>query len=438
MIHKGHLSNYLFLLILFCLMLPFIQKNTHMIEEPPLQGSINKPPVPVFTIPAWFNGDYQKAKEKQVNEMFGFRSFCIRLNNQIAYTFFNKAQANGVIIGKENYLFEENYIKSYYGTDFSGEKFIRTRMEKLKFIQDTLSKLNKKLIIVVAAGKGFYYPEYFPDRFKTNRTRTNVEAYTEYARKYNISYIDFNQYFVSQKQKYKHLLYPKHGIHWSQYGADLAADSIIRYIEKMKGIDMPNYYWDDSETKHVKEEGGDYDIAGGMNLMFRLPSELMAYPQINMESDAGKVKPSALVISDSFFWSMMNIGIFNGFSNSHFWFYNKQVYPGEGSPLCLSMEHEMNNHEVFIIMATPATMNSFGWGFIERAYGFYTNDPNEEASMVFNRRVAQFREFIKSEEIWLKGAQERAYNDNISLDSSITRDATYQIEKQIEVENKAR
>jgi hypothetical protein len=35
------------------------------------------------------------------------------MNNQLAFSLFNKAKANGAVVGKENYLYEENYIKAY-------------------------------------------------------------------------------------------------------------------------------------------------------------------------------------------------------------------------------------------------------------------------------------------------------------------------------------
>ncbi|MBC7488009.1 MAG: hypothetical protein H7282_14805 [Cytophagaceae bacterium] len=425
MINNTDLPKYLFLFVLCCLVLPCIQGVTHLMKEKALKGDIILIAAPEFTKQGWLEGDYQTVKEKQINEAFGFRSYCIRLNNQIAFTFFNKAQANGVIIGKDNYLYEENYIKAYYGTDFIGEENVRTRMEKLKFVNDTLAKLNKTIIMVVAAGKGFYYPEYIPDSYATKRTRTNVEAYTEYAKKFGIHCIDFNRYFVEQKPIYKHLLYPKNSIHWSVLGAEIAADSLIRYIETVRGIDMPNLHWKETETQYKREEDADHDIEDGMNLMFRLSSEPMAYPKVYFESDSAKTKPSALVIGDSFYWTMINNDVPNVFTNPHYWYYNKQIYPGNGSTDLVNIKDELDRHDVIVIMATPATMPTYGWGFIENAYAFYTN--GDVDSNKFGKRVDDFKAFIKSNPVWLHDAQKRARENGISLDSSITLDAIYQV-----------
>ncbi|MBI4645358.1 MAG: hypothetical protein HY738_01900 [Bacteroidia bacterium] len=71
-----------------------------MIELKPLKGDISLTEDTIFSLRGWFSGKYQEKKEKYLNESFGFRSTMVRLNNQIAFSFFNKAKANGVIIGR--------------------------------------------------------------------------------------------------------------------------------------------------------------------------------------------------------------------------------------------------------------------------------------------------------------------------------------------------
>jgi len=370
----------LLLLILGLLIAPIFQSKFDIIKLRPLKGAIKQAVKKDFTINKWFSGKYQEQEEKYLNKTFGFRSFFIRVNNQIAYSLFNKAKANGVIFGKKNYLFEENYIKAYYGTDYIGYDSIKHRMQRLKYIQDTLAKLNKNLIVIFAAGKGSFYPEYFPDKYKTEKKKTNYETYVELAKQLGVTYIDFNHYFVENKGKYPYPLYPQYGIHWSYYGMALAADSIIRFIENIRNIDMPNLYWHKIEISQPKKS--DYDIANGINILFNLKSFNMAYPHIKIQSDSGKTKPSVLVVSDSFYWGMFNFGISKAFTNSHFWFYNKQIYPDSyKSPIetsQLNLRKQIANHDVFIIMATEATIPRLGWGFIESTYKLFKGIKNKD------------------------------------------------------------
>jgi hypothetical protein len=370
------IKGVLFIFILILLIVPIIQNKFNIIKIEPLKGAITEPEKKYFSIKDWLSGDYQEQEEKYLNETFGLRSFFIRINNQIAFSFFGKAKANGVIIGKNNYLYEENYIKAYYGTDFIGIDSINNRIQRLKFIQDTLKKLNKTIIVVFAAGKGSFYPEYFPDEYITKlRGKTNYEYHVKFAKEAGLNFIDFNKFFIENKNKSKYSLYPQFGVHWSYYGMAIAADSIIRYIEKTRKIDMPNLFWDELTLDTDNSHTGDNDIIDGMNLLFKLKSFPMAYPHIKFQSDSGKTKPSVLVVSDSFYWAIFNFGFPSAFSTNHFWFYNRQIFPDSyQKPFETSqvnLRDEINKHDVIIIMANEATLPKLGWGFIENTYSLY-------------------------------------------------------------------
>ena len=366
----------LFGLILFILAAPFINNITGIVTVDALSGAIVIPEATSFNLSKWFSGDYQLEEEKYVNETFGFRNFFIKINNQIAFSLFRKPYVNGVIIGKKDYLYEENYLKAYYGTDFIGTDSINHRMNRLKFIHDTLNKLNKTMIIIFAPGKGSFYPEYFPDDQLRKKSITNYEYHLERSKQLGLNCIDFQRYFIENKNKSAYPLYPKFGIHWSNYGMCLVIDSVIHYIEKKRSIDMPEAYWHDIKLGDADKT--DYDIGAGMNLLFKLPYNELAYPVIQFEEDATKQKPSVLVISDSFFRGIHQMGIFNAFSNSHFWYYNKEIYQ-ETDKLFLKtsqvdLKDEIAKHDIVMLMCTDANLPKLGWGFIENTYDMFHGD----------------------------------------------------------------
>lgn len=361
----------LLILVLTVLVLPMLQMQFHFLKLTPLNGALEEPLKKELNSESWFSGAYQEEAEKYLNETFGFRSLLIRINNQITYSLFNKAKANGVIIGKNNYLFEENYIKAYYGQDFIGKERINERMQNLKSIQDTLAKLNKQIILVFAAGKGSFYPEYFPDDLRSEKGQTNYQEHLKLAKALNLNFIDFNQFFMQQKNKSKYPLYPQHGIHWSQYGTCLVADSMVKYLEEKRNIDLPNISWNEVELDQARAT--DYDIADGMNLKFKLKSFPMAYPKLLFESKEGKDSVSVLVISDSFYKSMFDEKMLtNSFANNQFWYYNKQIFLNGKETQTevnqLNIQEEIKKYDVIILMATEATLPDLGWGFIEKTH----------------------------------------------------------------------
>jgi len=201
-------------------------------EIMPLKGHIERVERPVFNFSDWFSSTYQTKMDKRTQNKFGFRSVFIRLKNQIDYTFFDEIHAREVVEGKQGFLYEEAYIKSYLGNSFIGEETIINKAKKLKFLQDTLTQMDKTLIIILAAGKATIYPDYFPVEYDTlEKTRSNYTAYRKQLSNHQVNFIDFNDWFLQLKDTSRYLLYPKQGTHWSKYGECLVADSLIKYIE---------------------------------------------------------------------------------------------------------------------------------------------------------------------------------------------------------------
>jgi hypothetical protein len=365
---KYSFTGLLPLVFLASCILTWVQQTTTIIEEKPLFGDIQQRTNPTLSIESWFDGNYQIEKEKVLNESFAFRNFFIRLKNQIDFFLFQKSSAKEVIIGKENYLFEKNYIQSYQGADFIGEEAIQVKCRMLRAIQDKLLAMKKTLLVVIAPGKGFYYPEFLPEaKADDKKNSTNYEIYKNMLMDNHIHFIDFNAYFMEEKRKSDFPLFPQYGIHWSFWASCHALDSMITKLEILRQQDLANLHL--SDPQFYPPSGGDYDIGFGLNLLSQLPSFEMAYG--NLRFDSVSVKPSALTIGDSFYWSQYNLGLKSVFKNHHFWYYYRQKYP-QDKLIEKSQKHfvieEITNNDIIIILATEAHLNDFGWGFIEDCF----------------------------------------------------------------------
>lgn len=413
------------------LFLPMIQNTITLRKSFPLKGDVVLPANTEFSEDAWFLGEFQQKKEDYLNSMFGFRSLFVKAHHQIAYSFFDKVNAQGVVIGKENYLYEESYINAYTGKDFLGEDSISHTINRLKFISDTLNKLGKQLIVVFAAGKASFYPEYIPDSYLPIKEKTNYKSLSNEAKKIGLNVIDFNKWFMDNKYKSKYPLYPQQGVHWSTYGTALAADSLIKKIESLRHIDIPNLKI--TGVKLGSAFDVDYDIADGMNLLFKLKGFDVAFPYMKVDDTLGKVKPKVLVISDSFYWGMYNLGIANCFTNDHFWYYNKQVYPETFKQELLTNQlnigNEIDKHDVIVIMATEATLRKISWGFIEEAESFYKGTSKKtERDDLYDKKIKELIIEIKKNAQWLVDTKNRAKEKGISLDSCLVLEAMWQID----------
>ena len=360
--------------IIVFLFLPLIQENFNVPKIEPLAGKYVPAEDTIFSRYAWFSKRFQEKKEKFLQDHFGFHNTYIRLYNQIAFNLFRKAKANNVIIGKENYLYGDRYIAAYYGEDFVGFDSIRKKMEMVSFLADTFKKMDKTFFLVFAPGKAAYYPEYLPRSQKIPKGVTNMEVYLKLAKEMNIPHLDFHSWFIQQKNISKYPLMAKYGIHWSQYGATIVTDSILKTIELKRNIDIPNTYWK-KPPKIEKAKDVDIDIANGMNLLFTLKSEMMAYPEVLFEDTIGKTKPSVLVIADSFYWQTYNMGISSIFNRSDYWYYNylafSHQYDQSKDMKDVDRFDEINKHDVIIVMSTDASLPEFGWLFFEMMFDHY-------------------------------------------------------------------
>lgn len=350
------------------LLLPLFQQITGLAFERKLRGAVQIAEMPSLSGEGWFEGTWQDSIETAMKDRFGFRNFFIRVNNQVAFSLYRKALANGVVIGKKNYLYESNYIHARNGTDYLGDSLILSNARKLKTLQDSLEARGTHFVVTFAAGKGSYYPEFFPDEFRMEPGKTNMQAYSDCFDSLGVNYVNFNDWFVSMKDTTSYNLYPRTGVHWSYYGMSIVFDSLVNYLEEVTGREMTDFQVGEVElSRHYRSS--DKDIEQAMNILFRINYDLMAYPKISI-NDEGIRKPRGIVVADSFYWGLHNMGFSHRvLQDGEFWYYNKEIYsvnPGGVVPMEeVDPVARLDSAEVVMMMCTEATIMKFPFGFEE-------------------------------------------------------------------------
>jgi len=356
--------------------IPLLQQWTELLPVTPLGGAITLSSKPDWEASDWLDGSFQNNFEKYSKDNFGLRASAIRLNNQLDYSLFDELNAKSVVIGKENYLYEENYIRCYLGMDFLGEEVIKERLFKLKKVADHLKTMGKDLIVVYAAGKGTYFPEYFPSSYDSIVPgKTNFDSYVRNTRELGIPFIDFNSLFVKMKDTTRYPLFPKCGIHWSKYAELLVADSIVSYIEDLRSIDMNHIIIDEVKWRSTNRDT-DYDLGRGLNLVLELDTYPMAYPEFHIENKPEAKKPKMLFVADSYFWGIFNRGFSSSlFGGGQFWYYNQGIYPDSyENPISVSeidFQKSIESNDVVVLLYTDANLSKFAYGFVDQAYELY-------------------------------------------------------------------
>jgi hypothetical protein len=366
------LKQVVFAVIIGLLFLPMIQHKFRFFEETPLNGSYAYSTKPELNMENWFSGMYQEGQDKYIQEHTGFRPGWFRLYNQWNYFLFNKANAHGVIIGKEDFLYEENYIKAYYGTDFLGDQKIEEITSKWKSLQDTLARKGIDLVVIFAPGKASFYPEYIPDRYRKAKTqKTNYQVFKKQFDTHAVNYIDMHSWFESMKKDSKYPLFPRTGIHWSAYGQFLAADSISGFVSTRLKTEIPEFVLDGIALSDSSQLGDD-DVEDGMNIFSDIPDFKLAYPKTHFSRPVKSNDPKVLFIADSFYWGLFNSGLSNMvFNNGEFWYYNEQIYPATYTKETLvknqRLDKKLKENKMVFLLITDANLHKFGFGFIEMA-----------------------------------------------------------------------
>jgi len=435
-------KNILFGTLMLITGLPLIQRTVPVFHETELKGAFDVPLKPEATLRSWFDGSYQEKYVGFAEYSIGLRPLMVRINNQIAFTAFDTALANGVVIGKKRYLYEINYSKAWKGWDYVGQKTIDDQVNKALFVNSKLREAGKTLLFVFAPGKASFFPEYIPDRFvrQASGETTNYKAYSESFRNNNLPLIDFNSWFVGMKDTASYPLYPKCGIHWSSYGVALSMDSLVRYLEKERSIDMVDFGWSGFEIPDTLRSP-DYDIAEGMNLLFPIPHDRMAYPKIWFGSEQGKVKPDLIVIGDSYYWSIYGSGLSARlFGDNNFWYYNVEAHnpawPASKKTTEINILDAVGNADVIVILATEANLYRFPYGFLDRLYealktqgAINKSEKAEVDDSVKDAEIAVIINNIDTNKEWSESVRKKARERGISYQEMLKLDATWMWEE---------
>ena len=414
---KRYLLGFMLVLLAF----PAVQKTFAPIRSKPLSGVFPSTPKPALSLASWMNGSFQEQFRKHIEDSVGFRPDFVRLYNQLDFSLFSLAHAERVVVGKNDELFATEYIIGYFGQNFPGRRFIDEKLRMLKFIQDYLWKEEGIFVaVVIPPDKGSLYPEYIPDRYmKMQRHEIGREYFTKRAGETGVNVLDFNPYFSAMRDVAPYRMIPVTGVHWSDYGAFLAADSALRYLEKNSGFRMPKLVLDSVETS-LEPRHKDDDINQTMNLAWDAPHVKLGYPCFHVEHDTSVPKPSALFVADSFIWGWWDQPVIQSvFRNQEIWYYDKEVFPETFTKLKstseINLREAIERQDFVILLQVGAGTGDPGAGIIDRLYAEYDTSGNNA--------IRRIERKIMSDPAWLALEEKKALENNIPLASVLRMDA---------------
>lgn len=388
------------------------------------EDAITTTEAPEFNVLAWFNGTYQDKTEAYLKNDSRIGKELLPLKNQIDFDVFDKYNMEDYIKGKRNYLLSEGSIFSYLGKNYLGDSVITERSRKLKVVSDTLRNKGINLVVLLAPTKEYFEHDLIPDKYnRFKKQKNNYEYYLQKFNEYGILHIDLLPFFAALKTKYPNYpIFPQFGTHPSYFTECMIADTAIKFIERIRGVEMPHIAWNEIEYPS-EPKVRDADAIAKARLKDPPQSIPMAYPKIGYTGTAYARPVKTLGIGDSYYRSFAYLGVMQtAFGNGDFWYYNNTVVPetpDKKEVWELDLKKEIEKNEVILIEYCSNNLNIFAGSFIEDAYELYTNPKAYYTRVQKEMPVKRNIKTIHQDTDLLDEAQADAKNKNITLDSAI-------------------
>jgi len=245
---------------------------------------------------SWFDGSAQKEFESKLFHNTDFKSLCIRARNEFQYSLFGKINAESA------YVFDD-YFYRFYVHNYNEDVFRLSQDSITKTLADLveLQKLigeNCPIICIIPPSKSRVFPEYLPERNVTKSKHTNYDRYKIGLAKNNFQVLDFNDYFVKNRDEFDAAVMAKGGVHWTYFAATLAMDSLVKTVSKLKNQSFNQFTYSLSDCGGYNVD--DQDLALLLNLIFDRKDPKIK--QVNLvQASSLKRKINAVIVGDSFF-----------------------------------------------------------------------------------------------------------------------------------------
>jgi hypothetical protein len=385
----------LFALTALLLFASALQQATGLFRFKALNGVTKEVPKPQANLASFLDVSLQDSTEAYLRQNYGFREPLTRLHNQTRWSLFRYAQVEEdgrIAVTPDNWIFEPRTVEEYYqglayyhGYDSATmTQAFEAEAQRLHQIQELLEPYGTHLFVALLPGKEQICTEYLPENtcYHEEKKITAYDFYSKRLKELGINCIDFANLFMQMKDTTSYPLFPQTGTHWSVLAAQHSADSLVRYMEDLAGINMMNIRLDPDYQHTVL---ADKDLESLMNLIWPIKKRPNRITRTHTDGDTTAVHPTLITIGDSFYWNILNQTPFAVvFEKVPYWFYFSTAYYNNDNP---SVTQDVNDIDVLqevidadFVMLSYSTVSLYqmSHGFSERLLDELIQKQNEQ------------------------------------------------------------
>lgn len=202
---------------------------------------------PILTKKGLLDGTVQEELNNYIAQNMPGRDLMIKVRNQLIFTLYAKSPNQNIVIGKNNNLFEKEYVLKYEKVYPPATKeYVTDLCDKIAVIQDRLEAKGKELYLFITPTKVRYYEEDVPDIYRVassfGEETGNYEVLKETLADYDFKVYDSIPFVTAYRETADAAgmpLYYKTGSHWSLVvGAEVASD-LGRFLDENSKYQFP-------------------------------------------------------------------------------------------------------------------------------------------------------------------------------------------------------
>ena len=257
----------------------------------------NKPEVKLKEI---LLGNYQNNYDRWFSDEFPFRSYMIKIYDQIMYI--GGGEVNKVYRGRKGDLHGTFWLDNYL-IDEMDDETLKEYFSNINYINEQLMLRGKNFVYIITPNKAEIHNNTLPFKYRLIKNKVKLETsknkkkLSDFLNKKNILNIDLT-FLIKEKEKNGEKMFPKTGIHWNQLGA---AYGLIEILKKMQlsGINIQQVVIS-NRTDSTKPTFNETEYKEILNVYYS--KEDPPYPVVKLEySNIGNQrKPSVFAMTTSF------------------------------------------------------------------------------------------------------------------------------------------
>lgn len=190
--------------------------------------------------------------DRYLQDNFGFRDLLVVTHNTLTYKLFGDSPTDRVVLGKDGWLFggrDAVKMEPFSATEL---ELMRRRLEQRAAF---LKSRGIDYVVVVIPSKHYVYPEMYPREFGHDLLVNRAKQFIEFAQeKVSFPIVYPLESLKAARQTSNDLLYRKTDGHWTQIGAFIAYEELVRVLRRSYPQILP-VKRSDLKLRYKTEEG---------------------------------------------------------------------------------------------------------------------------------------------------------------------------------------